>query len=103
MSERPHDLHDLYLAPVALDLDRQLDEFDGLNEEEVRFRVALETNREARDPEERAQLALEAVTHLVDLHGWSADLVPRGLRLRREDHELVLGLPESLRNYLGNG
>jgi hypothetical protein len=65
--------------------------------------VALGTNRQPRNAGERAQLVLQAVTHLVDLHGWSTDLVSRGLRLRRQDHELVLGLPESLQTYVDNG
>jgi hypothetical protein len=103
MSERPHDTHDLYLAPVALELDRRLEEFEGLNGEDVVLRIALTTNRQGRDAEHRAQLTLEAVTHSVDLHGWDVNLTPRGLRLAHGDHQLVLGLPASLRNYLQDG
>ncbi len=100
MSERPHDTHDLYLAPVALELDRRLDEFEGLDDEGVVLKIALTTNREARDAEHRARLTLEALTHSVDLHGWDVTLAPRGLQLAHGDHQLVLGLPASLQGYL---
>ena len=103
MSERPHDAHDLYLSPVALELDRQLDEFDGLTEDDVVLRIALATNRSPHDPKRRAQLTVDALTHTVDLHGWTASLEPRGLQLARGDHKLVLGLPASLQRFLDEG
>ncbi len=100
MSERPRDAHDLYLSPVALELDGRLDEFEGLTEEEVVLRIALVANREPRGPEQRAEMTLRAVTHAVNLHGWTVSWGPRGLQLAHDDHKLVLGLPASLQSYL---
>ena len=100
MSERPHDAHDLYLAPVALELDHRLDEFDGLTEDEVVYRIALITNREPRGSEGRADMTLRALTQAVNLHDWTVSWVPRGLQLAHGDHKLVLGVPASLQSYL---
>lgn len=100
MTARPHDVTDLFLSPVILDLDQQLAAFDGLSDEEVAFLIALGTNSVPDSVEERSVLALRAITHLVDTHGWEVSWAPRGLRVSHDDHELVLGVPESLRRYL---
>lgn len=100
MTVRPHDLTDLYLSPVTLELDRRLRDLENLPEAEIHFRIALETDREPRVPGDRPVMALAMLTHALDTHGWVIDWVPRGLRLRHDDHELVLGVPDSLRSYL---
>lgn len=97
---RPHDVADLFLSPVVLDLDQQLAAYGSLSDREVALRVVLATNREPDSPEERAALALQAVTHLVDTHGWEVSWAPRGLRVSHDNHELVLGVPESLDRYM---
>jgi hypothetical protein len=103
MSERPHDTQDLYLSPVALELDSRLDEYDGLTEEEVVLRIALATNKEPRDSGRRAEVTLRALTQAINLHGWTVSWVPRGLQLAHDDHKLVLGVPASLQSYLHEG
>ncbi len=100
MTTRPHDVGDLYLAPVVLHLDHRLDELAPLSGDELVYRVALETNRDPRTPAERATAMLEAVTYLIETHGWKVDWCPRGLRVTHDDHELVLGVPPNVRAYL---
>lgn len=101
MTTRPTDITDLYLAPVALRLDRQLAALAHLTEERIHVWVAVVTDREAATPEERRELTLRALRHEVDTHQWHLQHDPRGIRLSHGDHSLVLGIPESLRSYLG--
>lgn len=100
MAQRPHDMVDLYLAPVALSVDAALAELADLSDEELAGAVALRTNTEPHTPEERQRAMLEAVTHLVELHGWTAGWADRGLELSHEDHRLVLGVSASVRGFL---
>jgi hypothetical protein len=98
---RPHDITDLYLAPVALSVDEELQYLRDLNEGEVLRHIVLATNREPRTVEERRAYFVEAMTHHHDMHGWIASYDPRGLRLTNGEHTLVLGVPSGVRSYLG--
>lgn len=100
MTPLPHDITDLALAPVLVTLDSQLESFVGLEPEEIAFRITLETNRQPRDSEQRAQAALETVTRFVDLHGWQVGWTPRGLCVNHDAHRVTLAVPEELRTYL---
>ncbi|MBJ7357504.1 hypothetical protein [Nocardioides sp.] len=101
MTIRPRDLTDLYLSPVAIELDRRLDELSPLPVEELERRVALSTDREAYGPTARAELFMQSLSHLMPLHGWELDYEPRGVRVRHGDHSLVLGVPDCVREYVG--
>jgi len=96
----PHDVSDLALAPVVLAVDGQLESFSALTQEEIRLRVALETDREPHSAVERREALLEAVLRFIDLRGWQAAWCERGLRLTHDLHSVTLGLPESLQIYL---
>lgn len=96
MSTRPHDLADLYLAPVALDVDHHLEELSGLSVEEVRYRVILGADREPRNAREREEAWLETLTRGLDLRGWQVSRHPRGLLLAHDAYSLVLGIPASV-------
>ena len=98
---RPTDITDLYLAPVALRIDRQLADLAPLSEEGLMLWIALATDHEPVTLEERRILTLRALQHEVDTHHWDLDLEPRGLRLSHGDNSLVLGIPGSLRAFLG--
>ena len=100
MTTRPTDLTDLYLAPVALKIDRHLAELAGKTVEGIRLWIALATDHEAATAEERRILALRALQHEVDTHHWNLTIEPRGLRLSHGENALVLGIPASLRAYL---
>jgi hypothetical protein len=100
MPTRPRDVTDLYLAPVALELDRRLEGLSGLSDEELDVQITLSTDRQPNDTASRAALAIESLTHVMDLHGWQVQWDPRGLRIRNDQHSVVLGIPASLRRYL---
>ena len=102
MTTRPTDITDLYLAPVALRLDRQLAALGNLTEERIHVWVAVVTDREPSTAAERRALTLQALRHEVDTHHWDLEHDPRGIRLSHDDNCLVLGIPESLRSYLGH-
>ena len=44
MSDRPHDVTDLYLAPVLLAVDARIEELGKLDKDGLAYEVALESN-----------------------------------------------------------
>jgi hypothetical protein len=101
MIARPRDTTDLYLAPVALELDRRLEKLSGLSERRLDVEVGFATDQQPRDVGDRRALMLATLTHLLPAHGWVVSWHPRGLRLSHERHQVVLGVPDSVRAYLG--
>jgi hypothetical protein len=97
---RPHDITDLYLAPVVLAIDAELERLRGKSYDDILMYIALSTNREPRPRAEKRQYFIEAVTKFIDLHGWVVTCHPRGLRLSHDDHQIVLGLPPAVYAYL---
>ena len=102
MAERPHDVTDLYLAPVLLEADSRLEQLGSLGPDDLSFQVTLETNIEPRDAAGRRKALLETVRRRVDLHGWKLSLTDRGLAVEHDDRRIVLGLPENLREYIAD-
>jgi hypothetical protein len=100
MSDKPRDVADLHLAPLALELDSRLERLGQLDPPAIGFEISLVTNREPQTFEQRSRLALEALTRNADLHGWQVDWDARGVRLTHGNHSIVLGLPANLRTYL---
>lgn len=100
MNHRPTDIVDLHLAPLALRLDSNLERLSGMSPSELDLEIALATNGEPQGFEKRQKALLNTVTHLVDLHGWTASWHSRGLNLAHHEHSLVLGVPDNLRSYL---
>jgi hypothetical protein len=99
MTNRPHDVVDLYLAPVALALDARIAELAELTPEELGYRAAVEANTSNWTPEMRDDGLLRAVTYLIELHGWQVSWHERGIKVSHEKHELVLGVPDSFSVY----
>lgn len=93
MALRPHDRSDLFLAPVALEVDRRLRELGAMSLDELNMRVALAANVDTRFAVERERGLLIAVTHLIEMHDWQAAWDPRGIRVWHGDHEFTLGTP----------
>jgi hypothetical protein len=100
MTELPHDIADLYLAPVALGVDARIAEMGALTDEKLRVRVAIESDEPDWSADLRKDALLRAVSHLVDLHGWSLSLDERGIRLAHGKHSFVLGAPTNFGRYL---
>ncbi|MBX6748376.1 MAG: hypothetical protein IRY85_01695 [Micromonosporaceae bacterium] len=97
---RPHDITDLYLAPVVLAIDAELEALRGKSYDDILMYVALATNREPRTRIEKRKYFIEAVTKFHELHGWEVTCHPRGLRLTHDGHQIVLGLPPAVYSYL---
>lgn len=100
---RPRDRADLYLAPVALTIDERLEELGALDDKALEKEIVFSANVDLSKAGARQQGLETAVGYLVDLHDWSLELVPRGVRLSHSDHALVLGLPDNCRRFLDQG
>lgn len=100
MRELPHDVDDLRLAPMVLQLEDRLTELGALSQDELRYRVGLDSDLPDWDEERRQQALLRSVERRVDLGGWQLSWDPRGLRAAHGTHHVVLGLPESMIDYL---
>ncbi len=101
MAERPHDVTDLYLAPVLLAVDARIGELGKLDKDALRYEVALESDRPDFDRHMREQALITTVTYLIDTHHWVFSWDPRGLRMTHGAHSFVLGIPEVFRDFLG--
>lgn len=93
MALRPHDRSDLFLAPVALEIDTRLAELGAMTLEELNMRVALAANVDTRFAAERESGLLQTVTHLIEMHDWTAQWDSRGVRIMHADHAITLGCP----------
>jgi hypothetical protein len=100
MSTRPHDITDLYLAPVALAVDTRIEELGHLDQEQLAYEIALESDTPDFSREMREDALIRTVTHLIDTHDWKFSWDPRGLRLTHDAHTFVLGIPAVFVEYL---
>ena len=103
MSDRPHDVTDLYLAPVLLAVDARLEELGQLDKGSLAYEVALESDLPDITRQMREEALMRAITHLTDTHHWKFSWDPRGLRMSHDVHTFVLGLPAALLDFLGDG
>ena len=102
MATRPHDLTDLYLAPVVLTVDARIEELGQLDRERLAYEVALESDSPDFSRHLREEALIRTITHLIDTHDWQFSWDPRGLRLTHEAHTFVLGIPAVFAEYLGD-
>ena len=100
MPARPHDITDLYLAPVALAVDARIEELGHLDKEQLVYEAGLESDTPDFTRQMREEALIRTVTHLVDTHAWKFSWDPRGLRLTHDSHTFVLGLPPVFVEYL---
>ena len=100
MTPKPHDLSDLYLAPVVLGVDARIEELGHLDKDALVYEVALESDKPDYSRALREEALIRTVTHLIDCHGWEFRWDPRGLRLTHNAHTFVLGIPAGLVEYL---
>lgn len=100
MPARPHDISDLYLAPMALEVDARIEELGRLDKERLAYEVALEADTPDFTREMREEGLIRTITHLIETHHWDFSWDPRGLRLSHEAHTFVLGIPAVFVQYL---
>src|SRR2546421_1651854 len=96
MTIHPKSQRDLMLAPVAAQIDRNLQRLRDGSPQDVMAELELELDRPAMylDREERAELVLRQALRHVELHGWTAALTDdaTGLRLGGGSVSIDLGL-----------
>jgi hypothetical protein len=100
MLNLPHDVTDLYLAPVVLALDARVQELARLDLAELTTEVAVVANTAGWTEHMREAGLLATVRNGVECHDWTLSWDPRGLRVGHASHELVLGVPATFRAYL---
>jgi hypothetical protein len=100
MANRPHDLTDLYLAPVVLAVDARIEELGRLDKSGLAYEAALESDTPDFTRRMREEALIRTVTHLIDGHDWKFSWDPRGLRLTHDAHTFVLGIPAVFLDYL---
>lgn len=100
MRELPRDVDDLLLAPVVLQLEDRLTELGALGQEEMRYRVALDSDLPDWDEQRRRDAMLTSIARDIDLGSWVLSWDPRGLRMSHGVHHVVLGLPASVADYV---
>ena len=100
MATRPHDMSDLYLAPLVLGVDARIEELGHLDRDRLSYEVALESDEPDFSRDMREEALIRTVTYLIDTHGWEFSWDPRGLRLTHDAHTFVLGIPAVFLEYL---
>jgi hypothetical protein len=100
MTALPHDVSDIFLAPVVLALDARIEELGRLSVEQLADTVALESDLADFTPEMRRDGLLRSVQHFVAVHGWEASWDERGIRISHGANHLVLGIPGNFREYI---
>ena len=95
---------DLALAPVAAEIDLNLQRFRDLSPDKLKFELDLELDRpEVRHTrDERAGRVLGVALRNVEMHRWDAAITDDGARLRLSGGSvsLDLGLSATLMHYI---
>jgi len=107
MTVHPKNQKDLMLAPVAVEIDRNLQRLRVDSPYDVLAELELELDRPAMyaSPEERAELVLRQALRDVDLHGWTASLSDDHCRVHLEGGSVSidLGLNPAITSYITDG
>lgn len=107
MTLHPGQYKDLMLAPVAAEIDLNLQRMRDRSAVDVEAQLELELDTPAMpvDRDERAKLVLEQALRNVDLHGWNATITYDGWRLRLDGGSvsLDLGLSAGITAYIQEG
>jgi hypothetical protein len=103
MADRPHDVTDLYLAPVLLAIDARIEDLGKLDKDGLAYEVALDSDSPDATRQMRQEALITTITYLIDTHHWEFSWDPRGLRITHDEHTLVLGVPAVFLDYLGDG
>lgn len=107
MTVHPRNQKDLMLAPVAVEIDRNLQRLRVDLPYDVLAELELELDRPAmcRGPHERAELVLRQALRDVDLHGWTATLSDDASRIHLDGGSVSLdvGLSPAITAYITEG
>lgn len=103
MTTRPHDIPDLFLAPVVLAIDAKIEQLARLDARQLAYEVALESDSPDLTRKMREGALIRTLEHLIDTHQWTLSWDSRGLRLTHDGHTLVLGVPATFGEYVSAG
>lgn len=107
MTIHPKNQKDLLLAPVAVEIDVNLQRMREGSPRDVEAELELELDRPAMSTQrdERAALVLRQALRNVDLHGWNAEVTADGSRIHLEGGSvsLDLGLSAGITRYIEDG
>jgi len=107
MTMHPKYPKDLMLAPVAIQIDRNLQRMrDGsARDVEAELELEFDTRADELDRDQRTALVLRQALRDVDLHGWGAAVTDDGFRLRLDGGSVSLdiGLSEGIARYIESG
>ena len=106
MSTTPHSAADLALAPVLINIERNLTRLR--DSEDIEYELALELNDDStwhRTAEERAQRLQQLAIRGVDTHGW--EITPTadgcGLFVRHGEYHVSIMFGRVLAGYVESG
>jgi hypothetical protein len=107
MTIHPKKQKDLMLAPVAAEIDLNLQRMRDGSPREVLAELELELDRPAMcaGRDERAELVLRQALRDVDLHGWTAGITDDGSRVHLDGGSVSidLGLSAGITRYIQEG
>jgi hypothetical protein len=107
MTVHPKKQRDLLLAPVAVEIDLNLQRMRDGTPRDVLAELELELDRPAMsaDRAERAELVLRQALRGVDLHGWTAAITDDGTRVHLAGGSVTLdlGLSAAVTSYIEDG
>lgn len=105
-SPRPHSTADLALAPVLINIERNLAQVR--DSDDLSYALALALNDDSgwyRTAVQRADRVQQLATRTVDLHGWhvapTADL--QGLAISRGHYRVCVMFGKRLADYVASG
>lgn len=107
MTIHPKQQKDLMLAPVAAEIDLNLQRLRDRPAKDVEAQLELELDRPAMSPDrdERADLILRQALRNVETHGWRAQITRDSSRLHLDGGSvsLDLGLSLGITQYIEHG
>lgn len=107
MTLHPKKHQDLMLAPVAAEIDINLQRLRDKSVRDVEAQLELELDRPALSTErdERAALVLRQSLRDVDMHGWTATVTDDGCRVHLDGGSVSidLGLSAGITGYIQDG
>jgi hypothetical protein len=107
MTVKPRQQKDLMLAPVAVEIDSNLQSMrdKSVHDVEAQLELKLDTPAMRTIRGEREDLILRSAIHNVEMHGWSAAITDDGCRVHLEGGSVSidLGLSPSITAYIEEG
>jgi hypothetical protein len=107
MTLHPRTPKDLLLAPVAAEIDLNLQFLRDVSPAEIDDAIALAINNSTAgaDRDQRAAWILQEAVRGVELHEWRAEITDDAARLRLSGGSVTvdLGLSAAILDYIGHG